>query len=135
MSFKKTLFWTVIGLGILTFILLAIVYSFMDMKLSNVDGKGERVDTVKSPANNYRADTYFIYGNTSDKDQVRVSVTGLKNNEKFKDTTIYWLYPANKDLPQINWLSEEIIEIEHKEIDINNKATYYNWQKDKSLAN
>ena len=135
MSFKKILLWTIIGLGIITFILLAIVYSFMDMNLSNADGKGELVDTIKSPDNNYRADTFIIYGNTPDKHQVRVSVTSLKNNQKFKDTTIYWLYPANKDLPKINWLSEEIIEIEHKEININNKATYYNWQKDESLVN
>lgn len=134
MSFKKILLWTILVLGIVTAILLAIVYSFMDIKLSSMDGKGELIETIKSPKGNYQADTYVLYGNTSEKDQVRVSITDKKNEAGIKDKTIYWLYPAEKALPKVKWTSEETVKIADQIIDITDEGTYYNWRKDKKLT-
>ena len=134
MSFKKILLWTIIVLAIVTAILLTIVYSFMDIKLSSIDGKGELIETLESPNGNYQADTYVLYGNTSDKDQVRVSITDVKNEEGIKDKTVYWLYPAEKELPEVTWTSEETLQIADQAVDITDKNTYYNWRKDKTLA-
>ncbi len=134
MSFKKILLWTVIVLAIVTTILLAIVYSFMEIKLSSIDGKGELIETIESPNENYQADTYVLYGNTSDQDQVRVSITSIKNDEGIKDKTVYWLYPAGKALPKVTWTSEEKLKIADQTIDITDESTYYNWRKDKKLT-
>lgn len=133
MSFKKILFIAIISLGLFTFGGLLIIYSFMDIKLSSVDGKGELIETVKSSNEAYQAEIHMIYGNTPDKDQVRVSITDLTNSAEFNDTTVYWLYPAEDELPEINWTSETTLEIEDKEIDITDKKTHYNYQKDKDL--
>jgi|GEM_PF-4638631 len=134
MSFKKILGIVIVGLTIITVGGLLIVYSFTDIKLSDVDGNGELVETIKSPEKNYQADTYVIYGNTSEQDQVRVSVTDTKNKEQFNDTTVYWLYPKGEGLPNVKWSSEEELQIDDQKIDIMDKKTYYNYRKDKDLA-
>lgn len=132
MSFKKILLWTILVLSIVTFVLLAIVYSFMDIKLSSVDGKGELIETIESPNENYYASTYFISGNSSESNQVRVSITDVSNKAEFNDQTVYWLYPANEKLPEVRWTSDKTLQIDNQDIDITNKKTYYNWNKDKT---
>lgn len=133
MSFKKILLWTILVLSIVTFVLLSIVYSFTDIKLSSLDGKGELIETIKSPDDKYQASTYVIYGNTVDKNQIRVSITDLTKKDSVQDQTVYWLYPANQNLPVVKWTSKEMLLIDSKEIDIKNEKTYYNWKKDKDL--
>lgn len=132
MSFKRILLIVFIVLGLITLGGMLIVYSFMDIKLSSVDGKGELVETVESPKGTYQAETYVVYGNISDKDQVRVSITDVKHQADFSDTTVYWLYPAGEELPEVNWTSEETLEIADKKIEITDKKTYYNYRKDKN---
>lgn len=134
MSFKRILLIVFIGLGLITLGGMLIVYSFIDIKLSSVDGKGELVETEESPNEAYQADTYVVYGNTSDKDQVRVSITDITDKAEFSDTTVYWLYPKGEELPEVDWTSKETIEIADKTIDINDKRTYYNYRKDKDLT-
>ncbi len=134
MSFKKILIIVFIGLGLLTVGAMSLVYSFIDIKLSSVDGNGELVETVESPKGTYQADTYVVYGNTSDQDQVRVSITSVKDKTDFVDTTVYWLYPAGEELPKVDWVSEEELDIADKRIDIMDKKSYYNYRKDQKLA-
>lgn len=130
MSFKKILLIVIIGVGLITLGGMLIVYSFMDIKLSSVDGKGELVKTVESPNGIYQADTFMVYGNTADKNQVRVSITNMKDKLEFNDTTVYWLYPAKEALPEVDWISDEKLNVADKEINIKDKKTYYNYRKD-----
>lgn len=134
MSFRRILIIVFIGLGLITLGGMLIVYSFMDIKLSSVDGKGVLVETVESPKGTYQADIYVVYGNTSDKDQVRVSITDVVNKTEFNDKTVYWLYPAGEELPKVDWVSEEELDIADKKIDIMDKKSYYNYRKDQKLA-
>src|SRR5699024_8775048 len=103
MSFKKILGIVIVGLTIITVGVLLIVYSFTDIKLSDVDGNGELFETIKSPEKNYQADTYVIYGNTSEQNQESVSVTDNKNKEQFNDTKVYWLYAKRVRLVNVKW--------------------------------
>ncbi|MFV9906156.1 DUF5412 family protein [Rickettsia conorii] len=134
MSFKRVSLIIVSFILIILIILFLILYSFINVKLSDLNGQGEIQDTFFSPGEEYKAELFIINkGGATVGDQERVGITSLKDNrKKFNDETVYWMYPAEEET-KVVWKSENLIEINGKSINVNDKDTYYNWKKDEDL--
>lgn len=121
-------------LGMLAIIFL-ILFSFIHVDLKDLNGGGDLFRTVLSPSKLYKAELYKINeGGATVGQQERVSITYIAGNGKaYDDETIYWIYPSPSAGTDFIWLSDDMIEVNGKVIDIHDKKTYYNWKKDDDL--
>lgn len=111
-----------------------ILNSFMQTKLTELNGTGNIQDSVISPDGKYRVDLFLINkGGATVSYQNRASITSVKDNKKeFNDETIYWLYPSVDNI-SIEWKDNDEIIINKKTIIINDPNTYYNWKEDDDI--
>lgn len=104
------------------------VYDFFSVKLHELNGTGELIESFSSPNGQYVATSFLIDdGGATVASRVRVSITS-KNNEKedFNDETMYWGYRESD--ADIKWLDDHTLIINGRKIDILNEETYYNWK-------
>lgn len=113
------------------------LYNFIDVNLNELNGKGTVVSTVESPGKRYVAEIRLIdeNGNATTPIGQAVSITTQSttqstNQNPLKSETIYWEIHSDSELPKVNWLDEDTIEINRTKIDVDNEDTYYNWQKE-----
>ena len=126
---KKILLIITITLCILGITLFFILNSFMITNLSELDGEGELQNSFVSPSKEYRADIFLIdKGGATVSYQIRVSITSLKDKStQFNNTTVYWQYPSN-DAVTVEWVSDDEVNVDGKQIRITDSNTYYNWK-------
>lgn len=134
MSFKKVLLIVVSSILTVLIVLILIINSFINVKLSDLNGQGELQATHYSPNEGYIAEVFVINKGGATVDyQARVGITSLKDDgEQFSDETVYWIYPAEAET-KVRWESENSLTINGKFININDKSTYYNWKQDEDL--
>lgn len=119
--------------NILTLVVIVIigfmVYDFFSVKLQELNGTGELIESFSSPNGQYVAKSFFIDdGGATVASRVRVSITSSKNNEEedFNDETVYWGYRESDAV--IKWVDDHTLIINGRKIDILNEETYYNWK-------
>lgn len=109
------------------------LYNFIDVNLNELNGKGTVVSTVKSPGKRHVAEIRLIdeNGNATTPIGQAVSITSQSTDQnQLKSETIYWEIHSDSEVPKVNWLDEDTIEINTIEIDIDDEDTYYNWQNE-----
>lgn len=122
---KKVLLIVSGSLLLIIAILAVTLYMFLETDLSELDGKGEPLQTVESPSGEYSATAFRIdEGGATVGAQVRVAITSKDGN--FSDVTVYWdLY---SDTATIEWINENELTINGVKINLLNEDTYYNWK-------
>lgn len=132
MTLKKVGFIITIFLFAIIGAIFFILYSFMEVDLSELNGSGELQESFISPTGRYQADLYLINkGGATVGFQHRVSITSLSDEEKeFKDETIYWMYPADDSI-DISWKDNDEINIDNEIINIKEPKTYFNYKENK----
>ena len=108
-----------------------LLYNFIDVNLKDLNGKGTVVSKVESPNKHYAAEIRLIdeNGNATTPIGQAVSITTQSTDEiQLRNETVYWEIHTDSEVPEVNWLDEETIEINRIKIDVDDKDTYYNWQ-------
>jgi Family of unknown function (DUF5412) len=132
---KKLKFWLlVIVLPVVVILLIGgiILYNLIDVDLNDLNGKGQVVSSIESPNNNYVAEIRLIdeNGNATTPIQQAVSVSSNHSDQdQLKEETVYWEIHSDSEIPEVNWLDDDTINVNGKIIDVLDKDTYYNWQE------
>lgn len=130
---KKTI---KVSLLLFIFIIAALfifIYERVNVGLEDLKGKGELIDSVVSPDENYIANTYLINeGGATMSFQIRVAIDSYineSNHEKtFDDYTIYWEYGPGEKI-KVSWINEDTVKINDTTLNIFHDT--YNWKKDR----
>ncbi len=103
---------------IVALIICILCYFFYDM---NSLPKGELLESIESPTNEYTINSYIVRNSLS-ADAIRVE---LINNKTTKRKNIYWGYPEN--IADIKWRDKETVEINEHVLNIHKDI--YDWRK------
>lgn len=105
----------------------------VNVGLEDLQGKGELIDSIASPDEDYTANVYLINeGGATTSFQIRVAIDSNNNNtaheKTFDDYTIYWEYGTGEKTT-VYWVDKETIKINDVTLNIFNDT--YNWKKDR----
>lgn len=108
---------------IVIIIVLVIVYAiyYFFYNTSNLP-EGDLIESIKSPTDEYKLNSYFINGGSLSGDAIRVELT---NNKTSKRKNIYWGYPEST--ANIKWINEDTVEINGHTLNIHKDR--YDWRK------
>lgn len=120
-------FFLIVGAALL------LINDRVNVGLEDLQGKGEVIESITSPDENYTANVYLINeGGATTRFQIRVAIYSNNNDtayeKTFDDNTIYWEYGTGEKTT-VFWVDKETIKINDVTLNIFNDT--YNWKKDR----
>lgn len=109
----------IIIVTIISIVIIYLIYNFF-YSLNSLP-KGDLLESIKSPTNEYVINSYLVRNSLS-ADAIRVE---LINNKTLKRKNIYWWYPEST--ADIKWINEDIVEINGHTLNIYKDR--YDWRK------